>query len=279
MSDLTVTLPGGSEMPTIGYGTGGLNDDELVDAVRAARSVGYARFDTSEGYGNETALGKALAVDDREDVFVVSKVLPKHLHYESVIESCETSLERLDTDYLDLYLVHWPNPAISIRETMDAMAYLHTEGLVRNVGVSNFSAYQLSCAQHVSDVPIAVNQIEFHPWRQQPKIVEYCEETSVVVDAAAPVARTEIFDEPTVQDLAETYEKSPAQIVLRWAIEHGATVIPKSRSPTHLRENLALFDWALSPADRERLDELERDYSVYTLSPTDWSDEVFGISP
>jgi len=265
-------------MPLVGFGTGGLHDETLASAVDTAIDAGYTRFDTAEGYGNEAALGAALAGRDRESLFLTSKVLPKNLGYESVIESCEATLDRLDTEYLDLYLIHWPNPAISLRETMAAMATLRERGLVRNVGVSNFDAYQLSCAQHVSDVPVAVNQIEFHPLRQQPDVVDYCEEAGVVVDAAAPVARTRVFDDPVVADLAREYDRSPAQVVLSWAVEQGVAVIPKSTDPQHVRENAALFDWELSPEDRRRIDNLDRDQSVYNLDPTDWTDDTFGIA-
>src|SRR6056297_1932297 len=192
----------------VGVGTWDIDGDTVQESVRAGLNVGYAHVDTAEGYKNESEIGEALADYDREDVFLTSKVLPKHLDYESVIEACEASLDRLGTDYLDLYLVHWPNPATSIRETMDAMATLHDRGKVRNVGVSNFSAYQLSCAHHVSDVPIAVNQIEFHPYFQRPDLVEYCRDTDTVLEAAAPLARTEVFDDPVVQELAEEYDKS-----------------------------------------------------------------------
>ncbi|WP_121823472.1 aldo/keto reductase [Halostella salina] len=274
----TRTLPSGDELPAVGVGTWNISGDTVREAVRAGLDAGYAHVDTAEGYRNEDAVGDAIADYDREDVFLTSKVLPKNLGYESVLQSCEASLERLGTDYLDLYLIHWPNPAISLRETLDAMATLHDEGKVRNVGVSNFSAYQLSCAQHVSDVPIAVNQIEFHPWFQRPDLVEYCRETDTVIEAAAPLARTDIFGSEVVQDLAETYDKSPAQVVLRWAVENDVVPLPKSSSPEHVRENLELFDWELDDADRQRLDAADRDEPVYDYPSRDWTGDVYGIS-
>jgi diketogulonate reductase-like aldo/keto reductase len=273
-----VTLPSGDEMPMVGLGTWDIDGDTVRESVRAGLDAGYTHVDTAEGYMNESEIGDALAEHDRDDLFLTSKVLPKNLGYESVLQACEDSLERLGTDYLDLYLIHWPNPAISLRETMQAMERLHDEGLVRNVGVSNFSAYQLSAAQHVSDVPIAVNQIEFHPWFQRPDLVEYCRETDVVVEAAAPLARTEIFADDTVRELSETYDRSPAQVVLRWAVENDVVAIPKSSSPEHVRENLELFDWSLEAADRERLDGLDRDEPVYDFPARDWSGDVYGIS-
>ena len=261
-----------------GVGTWDIAGDTVKSSVRAGLDAGYGHVDTAEGYKNEDEIGEALADYDREDVFLTSKVLPKHLDYESVIESCEASLSRLGTDYLDLYLVHWPNPAVSIRETMDAMATLHDQGKVRNVGVSNFSASQLGAAQHVADVPIAVNQIEYHPWNTQDQVVEFCRDTDTVVEAAAPLARTEVFADETVQEIAESYDRSPAQVVLKWAVENGVVVLPKSSSPEHVRQNLDLFDWDMDDADRERIDAIDREKAVYDTGVYDWSQDTYGIS-
>jgi len=273
----TKTLPSGDELPQIGYGTWNIDGETVKEGVRAALDAGYGHVDTAEGYENEAEIGEALADYDRDDVFLTSKVLAKNLNYDSVIESCRDSLERLGTDYLDLYLIHWPNPAISLRETLDAMATLHDEGLVRNVGVSNFSAYQLSCAHHISDVPIAVNQIEFHPWLQRPDLVEYCRETDTVVEAAAPLARTEVFEDEVVQTLADEYDRHPAQIVLKWATERDIAVLPKSSSPAHVESNFDLFDWSMADEDLETLDDRDRDEPVYDHPARDWSSDVYGI--
>jgi diketogulonate reductase-like aldo/keto reductase len=278
MSVPSATLPSGDELPVVGAGTWDIEGDTVRESVRAALDAGYAHVDTAEGYMNENEIGDVLADYDRDDVFLTSKVLPKNLGYEDVLSSCEASIDRLGTDYLDLYLIHWPNPAISLRETLSAMETLHDEGKVRNVGVSNFSAYQLSAVHHVSDVPIAVNQIEFHPWFQRPDLVDYCRETDTVIEAAAPLARTETFEDDTVQELAEQYEKSPAQIVLKWAVENDVVVIPKSSSLEHVRQNLDLFDWDLDDEDRRRLDEADRDDPVYDFPARDWSGDVYGIS-
>ena len=279
MTDVpTLTLPSGDELPQIGFGTWNIEGETLESGLRAALDTGYAHVDTAEGYKNEAEIGEVLAEYDRDDVFLTSKVLAKNLNYDSLLESCRDSLDRLGTDYLDLYLIHWPNPAISLRESLDAMATLHDEGLVRNVGVSNFSAYQLSCAHHVSDVPIAVNQIEFHPWFQRPDLVEHCRETDTVVEAAAPLARTEVFEDDIVRELADRHDKHPAQIVLKWAIERDIVVLPKSSSPEHVRANFDLFDWSLTDDDLAALDDRDRDHPVYDHPARDWSDDVYGIN-
>ncbi|WP_050033409.1 aldo/keto reductase [Halorubrum halophilum] len=273
----TKTLPSGAELPALGLGTYDLGD-RTADSVRAALDAGYTHIDTAEGYHNEAAIGDALAESDvdRDDVFLTSKVLAKNLNYESVIESCEASLDRLGTDYLDLYLIHWPNPAISLRETLQAMAELRERGLVRDVGVSNFSAYQLSCAHHISDVPIAVNQIEFHPWFQRPDLVDYCRESDTVIEAAAPLGRTDVFGDEVVAELAEKYDRHPAQVVLRWALDNDVVALPRSSTPDHVRANADL-DWELDEADRRRLDERDRDRPVYDTPARDWTSDVYGI--
>ena len=272
----TKTLPSGAELPALGLGTYDLDDEQTTESVRAALDAGYAHIDTAEGYHNEAVIGDVLAEYDRDEVFLTSKVLAKNLNYESLIASCEASLERLGTDYLDLYLIHWPNPAISLRETLQAMAELRDRGLVRDVGVSNFSAYQLSCAHHVSDVPVAVNQIEFHPWFQRPDLVDYCRETDTVVEAAAPLARTDVFGDDVVAELAEKYKVHPAQVVVRWAIDRGVVPLPRSSTPDHVRANADL-DWELDDADRRRLDERDRDAPVYDTPARDWTSDVYGI--
>ncbi|TKX43063.1 aldo/keto reductase [Halorubrum sp. ARQ200] len=274
----TKTLPSGAELPALGLGTYDLDDGETVDSVRAALDAGYGHIDTAEGYKNEEAIGDALAAGgvDRDDVFLTSKVLAKNLNYESVIASCEASLDRLGVEYLDLYLIHWPNPAISLRETLRAMAELRDRRLVRDIGVSNFSAYQLSCAHHISDAPIAVNQIEFHPWFQRPDLVEYCREIDTVVEAAAPLARTDVFGDEVVAELAEKYDRHPAQVVVRWAIDRGVVPLPRSSTPEHVRAN-AEMDWELDDADRRRLDGRDRDRPVYDTPARDWTSDVYGI--
>jgi len=271
----TATLPDG-ELPVVGKGTYRLDGDTARTAVSTALETGYTHLDTAEGYHNESEIGDVLAENDRESVFLTSKVLPKNLDYESVIDACESSLERLGTDYLDLYLIHWPNPAISVRETMGAMATLHDRGLVRNVGVSNFSRYQLSAALHVSDVPIAVNQIEFNPWYARQELVDYCQKHDIVVQAAAPLGRAAVLEDPVVQDLAEKHDVMPAQVCLRWELQKDIVVLPQSTNADHIRANLNLFGWELEDEDMRRMDELHRGQNAYQLN---LDDPIYGITP
>ena len=274
----TKTLPSGDEIPMIGFGTWDLSGETVKSSVRAALESGYTHIDTAEGYKNESEIGTVLTEYDRSDIFLTSKVLPKNLDYESVVRACRASLERLRTDYLDLYLIHWPNPAISLRETLNAMETVYDEGLVKNIGVSNFSAYQLSCAKHISDVPIAVNQIEYHPLYQQPRLREYCSESDTVVEAAAPLARTKILNEPAICKIADDHDRSPAAVVLRWAIARDTVVLPKSTSPSHIESNLTACDWDLPEGDLAVIDELNRDEPVYHQAAYSWGRDVYGIS-
>lgn len=267
-------LPSGDEMPQVGAGTWNLGGEEVIESVQTALDTGYRHIDTAEGYKNEAEVAAALEDYDREEVFLTSKVLPSNLHYGSVLEACEASLDRLGTDYLDLYLIHWPNPTISLRETLQAMERLVEEGKVRNVGVSNFSKYQLMFALRVSDVPIAVNQIEFHPWLYQKELLEYCEANDVVVTAAAPLARTEVLDDPVIRDIAEEYDRTPAQVVLRWELQKGVVTLPKSSTPEHIRTNFELFDWELDPAAVDRIDRIEKSERIYMIG---LDDETYGI--
>lgn len=270
----TRKLKTGSEIPAIGFGTWDISQENVAEKVKLALEAGYNHIDTAEGYKNEAGIGDVLTSQSRDDLFITSKVLPSNLNYESVLKACQRSLEKLGTNYLDLYLIHWPNPAISLRETLSAMKTLVDQGLVRNVGVSNFSAYQLNVALKISPVPIAVNQVEFHPWLYQQELLELCNQNEVVIEASAPLARTEVLQDETIIELAAKYDKSPAQIVLNWEVIKGIVPLPKSKSAAHIKENLAIFDWELSGDDVAKIDQITKEKRVYMIS---LDDETYGI--
>ncbi|MBS3766102.1 aldo/keto reductase, partial [Candidatus Bipolaricaulota bacterium] len=181
-------LKSGEEIPVLGFGTWNLGGDVVKRSVRDALELGYTHIDTAEGYHNEEEIGEVLEDYERDRLFLTSKVLPTNLHYDDVLESCNRTLEKLGTSYLDLYLIHWPNPAISIRETLSAFERLHEEGKVKNIGVSNFSYYQLRIARKISELPISVNQVEFHPWYHDEALLDYCQERDIHLTASAPLA-------------------------------------------------------------------------------------------
>ena len=271
----TRKLKTGDEIPVLAYGTWDIAEENVADKVEIALKSGYRHIDTAEGYHNEAGIGEVLKNYNRKDLFITSKVLPSNLNYESVIKACKSSLKKLGTDYLDLYLIHWPNPAISLRETLQAMKYLRDQGLVKNIGVSNFSVYQLNVALKITPVPITVNQVEFHPWLYQKKLLEVCNENDVVLEASAPLARTEVLKDETILELAAEYDKSPAQIVLKWELQKGIVPLPKSKSEAHIKENLELFDWVLKAEDVEKIDNIKREERVYMIT---LDDETYGIS-
>jgi len=271
----TRKLKTGDEIPVIAYGTWDIAEENVGEKVEIALKAGYNHIDTAEGYHNEAGIGEVLKDYDREDLFITSKVLPSNLNYESVIKACERSLEKLGTDYLDLYLIHWPNPAISLRETLQAMKYLSDQGMVKNIGVSNFSAYQLKVALKITQVPITVNQVEFHPWLYQKELLEVCDQNDVVLEASAPLARTEVLKDETIVKLADKYDKSPAQIVLKWELQKGIVPLPKSKSKAHIEENLKLFDWELQAEDMALIDNIDTEKRVYMIT---LDDETYGIS-
>lgn len=269
-----ISLENGDGIPKIGFGTWDIAEEDVEEPVRTALEAGYNHIDTAEGYKNEEGIGRVIKDYNREDLFITSKVLPANLNYENVIESAEQSLLNLGTSYLDLYLIHWPNPTISLRETLNAMSVLHDRGMVKNIGVSNFSYYQLMFANKISRVPISVNQVEFHPYLYQKKLLDYCKENDIVLSASAPLARTEVFDDPIIKELADKYNKTQAQIVLRWELEKGIVPLPKSTNPEHIKSNLEVLDFELKEKDHEIIDGLETEKRVYMIN---LENETYGI--
>lgn len=267
-------LKSGEEIPVLGFGTWNLSGDVVKRSVRDALELGYTHIDTAEGYHNEEEIGEVLEDYDRDRLFLTSKVLPTNLHYDDVLESCNRTLEKLGTSYLDLYLIHWPNPAISIRETLSAFEKLHEEGKVKNIGVSNFSYYQLRIARKISELPISVNQVEFHPWYHDEDLLDYCRERDIHLTASAPLARTEVLKDELIQRLADKYDREPVQIVLRWAVQKDVIPIPKSSTRAHIRENSKIFDFQLEPDDVGSLDGISREKRIYMI---DLEDDTYGI--
>jgi len=270
------TLPSGDSLPAVGFGTWDMSHDDVHHAVPLALDAGYTHIDCAEGYQNQDAVGEVLAQYDREDLFITSKVLPPHLHYDSVFEALDRALTRLGIEALDLYLIHWPNPAISLRETLSALEKAHADGLIKNIGVSNFGIHYLRFAQWIAEVPIAVNQIEFNPWFARQELVDYCQANDIVVQAAAPLGRAAVLQDPVVQDLADKHDVMPAQVCLRWELQKDIVVLPQSTNADHIRANLDLFGWELDEEDVRRMDELNRGQNAYQL---DLDDPIYGVRP
>ena len=246
----------GARVPAVGLGTWQLTGGECYETVSTALELGYRHVDTAQLYDNEREVGRAIADSevDRESVFLTTKVAPRNAGHDDLIESTKASLERLDAEYVDLLLLHWPNPLVSLDSTMAAMDHLVDRGLVSNVGVSNFPRVLLDRARDAADAPVVTNQVQFHPYKTQRKMLGHCQDEGLVLTAYSPLARGTVLDDEDVRRLAAEYDRTPAQIVLRWATQHrNVAVIPKTTDPDHLAENLAVFDFKLTGSEVEEL--------------------------
>ncbi len=252
-----VKTAGGASIPALGLGTWKMKGKECKRSVRQAIEIGYRHIDTAVFYGNEAEVGEAIASFDREKIFLTTKIWKDKLGYRDFKDSAEASLRRLDTEYVDLILIHWPNPEIPLEETVRAMNELAEEGKVRNLGVSNFGIDQLEGARELSSYPIVTNQVKYHLGTDRSSLLEYCRTEDVLLTSYSPLGQGEILDNETLKRLASSYGKSPGQLALKWLVEQDRVIaIPKASSENHLRENLDLFDWELRPEDKEELDEL-----------------------
>ena len=244
-------------MPWLGFGVYQIDDGQKVElAVRQALEVGYRSIDTAAIYKNERGVGKAIRESGvpREDIFLTTKVWNSDQRAKRTMAAFEESLERLDAEYVDLYLVHWPVKGC-YQET-------YQSGRAKAIGVSNFQIHHLEGILQISQVVPSVNQIEFHPFLVQPARLKFCQEHKIQVEAWSPLVQGEIVDVPAVQKLAEKYGKTPAQIALRWDLQHEVVTIPKSTHSNRIAENAQIFDFALSQADMNLLDMLDEEKRV-----------------
>jgi len=252
----TYQLLSGHNMPILGLGTWELRGGRCESTVREALELGYRHIDTAELYGNEAEIGRAIKGTDRSQLFITSKVSNSNLRSENLAQACGASLDRLGTDYLDLYLVHWPNDKIPIENTMEAMQSLVAEGKVRSIGLSNFDVKRMKDAMSASKQPISNNQVEYHPYRPRKEIPQFCEEQGVTLTAYCPLARGKVLKDKTLKQIGRKYGKSQAQVSLRWLLQKGAVVIPKASSQEHLKANMDMDDWELSSEDIAAIDAL-----------------------
>lgn len=246
------------ELPQIGFGTWDLRGQSGFKALQAAIENGYRHFDTAEMYRNEDIVGEAVAGSglDREEFFLTTKAWSDNLTHAEIKRACEQSLDRLGTDYVDLYLIHRPGSA-PLQETFAGMQELVAEGKTRFIGVSNFSVEQLERSISISDEPIFTNQVEYHPYRRRDALLSFCEQQGVILTAYSPVARGRVLGDKILQDIGDRYGKTPAQVALRWLVQQDYVIaIPKAESAEHQRENLDVFDFVLSEEEMRRIDRL-----------------------
>lgn len=249
------------EIPALGLGTWQLRGNQCTETVKLALELGYTHIDTAEIYGNQKEIGAAIKGFEREALFIVSKVWSTHLHFNDVLQACDSTLRDLGTDYLDLFLIHWPNKKVPVQETLRAMQQLRKDGKIRAIGVSNFSILDLHEAEQTGAV-IATNQIEMHPLLQQKKLQAYCNLRKVPITAYSPIARGRVFENETIQGIAEKHGKTAAQVSLRWLLQKGTIVIPKASSMEHLQENLDVFGWQLSGEEVAEIDSIKNQKTV-----------------
>lgn len=256
----TTTLSDGVAMPTVGLGVFGVADGpEVTAAVAAALEAGYRHVDTASMYGNERGVGAAIAASGipRSQLFVTTKVWNTDQGFTSTLRSLDASLTRLGMDYVDLYLIHWPRPAL-IEDTWRALEHGRADGKVRSIGVSNFLPHHLDRLLSIADVPPTVNQFEFHPHLQQPDLVARCERLGIQIEAWSPLKRGRILDDPALTAIAADHGVGVARIILRWNLQRGVATIPKSSSPKRIAENADLFGFSLSEDEMTTIDGLDR---------------------
>lgn len=249
----SIKLNNGVEIPQVGLGVWQIPDPETAKAVISAIEAGYRSIDTAAIYGNEAGVGQGIAESGiaREDLFITTKLWNEKQGYDSTLKAFEQSMKKLGLDYLDLYLIHWPLPAKDLYlETWKAFEKLYADGRIRAIGVSNFLPEHLQRLIAGSDIVPAVNQIELHPELQQAGVRAFDSEHGIATEAWSPLAKGQsLLQDPVLTQLGKKYGKSPAQIVLRWHIQLGTIVIPKSVTPSRMRENIDIFDFELSPED------------------------------
>ncbi|MFB6150831.1 MAG: aldo/keto reductase [Haloarculaceae archaeon] len=260
----------------LGLGTWQNDDsDRCAESVKTALELGYRHVDTAQAYGNEAAVGRGIAQSNvpREEVFLATKVDTDNLAYDDVIASTEESLDRLDTDYVDLLYVHWPLDAYDAEETLAAFDELSDDGRIRHVGVSNFEPRHLDEAREVLDAPLFAHQIELHPYLQQEELRSYAAEHGHHVVAYSPLAKTALFDDPVLEDVAEKHAASVPQVALAWLLDlDGVAPIPKSANPEHIRDNWGAYDVDLDEGDRERIADLDRGHREIDFGAAPWNE-------
>ncbi|GAA2105057.1 aldo/keto reductase [Streptomyces albiaxialis] len=257
-----LTLNNGLRMPQLGFGVWQVEDDQAYEAVSAALQSGYRSVDTARIYENETGVGRALRDADvaREDVFLTTKLWNSDHGHDETLKAFDASLERLGTDYVDLYLIHWPVPEQDrYVEAWRAMEKIYADGRAKAIGVSNFTARTLGRLLDETDIVPVLNQIELHPYFAQGEMRAFNASNNVATEAWSPLGQgKELLGEPVLARIAEKHGKTAAQVVIRWHLQLGNVVIPKSVTPSRIKENIDVFDFALDATDMNDIAGLDR---------------------
>jgi len=259
---LYTTLNDGHKIPVVGLGTWKSEPGEATyKAVLDSINAGYRHIDTARAYDNETDVGRAVKDSDiaRENLFITTKLWNKDQGYDTAIEACEKSLARLSCDYIDLYLIHWPLKG-KRNDSWKAFIELQQRGLCRSIGVSNFTVdHLIELEDKFGIIPVA-NQVEFHPYHYQKELLEYCNSKNIVIEAYSPLVHAKRMDEPRLVSISEEMGKTPAQILIRWAMQRGMVVLPKSVNQGRIVENFSVFDFEIPDSLMKRLDDLDETF-------------------
>jgi 2,5-diketo-D-gluconate reductase A len=258
-----ITLNDGTTIPQLGFGVFQIEPEDTVEAVTRALEVGYRHIDTAEMYGNEKEVGEAVRASGlpREDVYVTSKLNNGFHEPGDARRAFEGTLSALRMDHVDLFLIHWPLPTLYDGDyvaTWKTLEEFKRDGRARSIGVSNFQVAHLRRLEEECDVLPAVNQIELHPYFLNEEVRAYGEGRGIATEAWSPIAQGAVLDDPAITAIAEKLERTPAQVVLRWHVQRGSIVFPKSTTPERIRENFELFDFELEPGDMEAITGLDR---------------------
>jgi diketogulonate reductase-like aldo/keto reductase len=254
----TVTA-GGARIPIVGLGTWTLKGKDCARLVEQAIAAGYRHIDTAQLYDNETEVGEGIRASGlRDQVFLTTKVRPENLHAKDLERTARESVARLGVDQVDLLLIHWPNAQIPLAETIGALNKVKKDGLTKHIGVSNFNVALIDEATKLSEAPLVCDQVEYHPFLDQSKVIAACKRHDMAVVAYSPIARGGAEGDQVLARIAKTHGKSPAQISLRWLVQQGVVVIPRTSKAERLKENIALFDFELTAAEMNEIAGLAR---------------------
>lgn len=272
MKDLTlqstVDLNNGVKIPLLGLGTYLAAGDKCYTAIRHAIKIGYRHIDTAMMYLNEVEIGNAIRDCDepREDIFVTTKLWNSDHGYEQAKVAFETSLERLGLEYIDLYLIHWPVQGLRL-DSWRALEELYEEGKCKSIGVSNYMEWHLEELLKVAKIIPVVNQVEFSPYLYLKKLQDYCMQKKIWIQAYSPLTKGKMLDDPPLMEIAKKYQKSTAQILIRWCLQRDTIVIPKSANHNNISENMEIYDFEISKEDMKTLDAFHRNMRT-TWNPT-----------
>ncbi len=279
---ISLTLNDNNKIPSVGFGTYEATEQVGIDSVKAAIDSGYRLIDTAAKYGNEVAVGKGIKETniDRQELFITTKVWRDNMGYTQTKKAFYESLEKLQLDYIDLYLIHWPANVVNYSnwqktnaDVWRAMEELQSEGKIKSLGVSNFWPEHLEALFQTANVIPAINQIEFHPGYWQPEVTQFCKEHNIVIEAWSPLARGKVFGNNILKEIAQNHDKSISQVTIRWIIQHDAVVIPKSTTFERIEENINVFDFELSNEEMDLIDNLPKMGFSGEL-PNIWPDRV-----